>query len=191
MSRPDRYTENGSSRDWIDEFCATSTTEEVRGAFQFTIGKYLRRYGKKDDPLQEAIKIQDYATRLVEFEQAALLATAKPVMADDFGQQNMMEASETFSPRDYQFPSPMRAGYKCRIDLSSYELNALKDNGQADKFFADAVAFGIGIMVDGKRVDPGAIFREPQRPIHVCPACGLGHSLAQCNPEPMPTGGDQ
>ena len=68
MKRPQRYTENNSSRDWIDEFCATSSVEEVRGAFRFTIGKYLRRYGKKDDPLQEAIKIQDYANRLVAFE---------------------------------------------------------------------------------------------------------------------------
>ena len=68
MKRPERYTENNSSRDWIDEFCATSSVEEVRGAFRFTIGKYLRRYGKKDDPLQEAIKIQDYANRLVAFE---------------------------------------------------------------------------------------------------------------------------
>lgn len=68
MKRPERYTENNSSRDWIDEFGATSSVEEVRGAFRFTIGKYLRRYGKKDDPLQEAIKIQDYANRLVAFE---------------------------------------------------------------------------------------------------------------------------
>jgi hypothetical protein len=68
MKRPERYTENNSSRDWIDEFCATSSVEEVRGAFRFTIGKYLRRYGKKDDPLQEAIKVQDYANRLVAFE---------------------------------------------------------------------------------------------------------------------------
>lgn len=68
MKRPERYTENNSNRDWIDEFCATSTVEEVRGAFRFTIGKYLRRYGKKDDPLQEAIKILDYANRLVAFE---------------------------------------------------------------------------------------------------------------------------
>lgn len=68
MNRPARYTENNSRRDWIDEFCATSSTEEVRGAFRFTIGKYLRRYGKKDDPLQEAVKIQDYANRLVAFE---------------------------------------------------------------------------------------------------------------------------
>lgn len=80
MKRPERYTENNSSRDWIDEFSATSTVEEVRGAFRFTIGKYLRRYGKKDDPLQEAIKIQDYANRLVEFEREQL-ATTKQSLA--------------------------------------------------------------------------------------------------------------
>jgi len=72
MTRPTRYTENSSSRDWIDEFCATSTPEEVRGAFRFTIGKYLRRYGKKDDHLQEALKIQDYANRLVEYERSII-----------------------------------------------------------------------------------------------------------------------
>lgn len=99
-----------------------------------------------------------------------------------FHQDRQPKEAEPLVLRDYQLPAPMRAGYKCRIDLSSYELNALKDKGQADQFFADAVAFGIGIMVDGKRVDPGAIFREPQRPRHVCPACGLGHSIGQCNP---------
>lgn len=80
MKRPERYTENNSSRDWIDEFSATSSVEEVRGAFRFTIGKYLRRYGKKDDPLQEAIKIQDYANRLVAFEREQS-ATTKDCLA--------------------------------------------------------------------------------------------------------------
>lgn len=78
MTRPSRYTENNSSRDWIDEFCATSTPEEVRGAFRFTIGKYLRRYGKKDDHLQEALKIQDYANRLVEYERSL----SKPIIRE-------------------------------------------------------------------------------------------------------------
>ena len=78
MTRPARYTENGSSRDWIDEFCATSTPEEVRGAFRFTIGKYLRRYGKKDDRLQEALKIKDYANRLVEYERSLV----KPIIRE-------------------------------------------------------------------------------------------------------------
>ena len=74
MKRPERYTENNSNRDWIDEFSATSSVDEVRGAFRFTIGKYLRRYGKKDDPLQEAIKIKDYANRLVSFEREQRLS---------------------------------------------------------------------------------------------------------------------
>lgn len=78
MTRPTRYTENNSSRDWIDEFCATSTPEEARGAFRFTIGKYLRRYGKKDDQLQEALKIQDYANRLVEYERSLV----KPIIRE-------------------------------------------------------------------------------------------------------------
>ena len=78
MSRPTRYTENNSSRDFIDEFCATRSAEEVRGAFLFNLGKYLRRYGKKDDHLQEALKIQDYANRLVEYERSLV----KPVIRE-------------------------------------------------------------------------------------------------------------
>ncbi|MFZ2289905.1 MAG: hypothetical protein WAV92_09565, partial [Halopseudomonas yangmingensis] len=40
--------------------------------------KYLRRYGKKDDRLQEALKIQDYANRLVEYERSLV----KPVIKE-------------------------------------------------------------------------------------------------------------
>src|SRR5690606_36889512 len=78
MSRPTRYTENNSSRDFIDEFCATRSAEEVRGAVLFNLGKYLRRYGNKDDHLQEALKIQDYANRLVEYERSLV----KPVIRE-------------------------------------------------------------------------------------------------------------
>lgn len=110
MTRPTRYTENNSSRDWIDEFTATSTAEEVRGAYRFTIGKYLRRYGKKDDPLQEALKIQDYASRLVEFErqQRALQdgwtpeAVKAAAMPADFGQQNVIEPAAESAERQLQ-----------------------------------------------------------------------------------------
>ena len=76
MSRPERYKENNSSRDWIDEFCATRSVDEVRGAFLFNLGKYQRRYGKKDEHLQEALKIQDYANRLVEYERSLV----KPII---------------------------------------------------------------------------------------------------------------
>ena len=78
MTRPTRYRENNSSRDWIDEFCATKSAEEVRGAFLFNLGKYQRRYGKKDDHLQEALKIQDYANRLVEYERSLV----KPIIRE-------------------------------------------------------------------------------------------------------------
>ena len=75
--RPERYKENGSDRDFIDEFQSTKTPDEVRGAMLFSMGKYQRRYGKKDDHLAEAIKIADYANRLVEYERS-LVATDAP-----------------------------------------------------------------------------------------------------------------
>lgn len=82
MSRPERYKENNSSRDFIDEFCATKSAEEVRGAFLFNMGKYQRRYGKKDDHLQEALKIQDYANRLVEYERSLVKPVVRELYSD-------------------------------------------------------------------------------------------------------------
>lgn len=81
-SRPERYKENGSDRDFIDEFQQTKTPDEVRGAMLFNMGKYQRRYGKKDDHLSEAIKIADYANRLVEYERR-LVAAAAPEFDED------------------------------------------------------------------------------------------------------------
>jgi len=90
MTRPSRYTENNSSRDWIDEFCATRSVEEVRGAFLFSLGKYQRRYGKKDDHLQEAMKIQDYANRLVEYERSLV----KPIIPELYTDADQAKASD-------------------------------------------------------------------------------------------------
>lgn len=61
-----RYTVNG--RDWIDECAESLTPEEFRGAMKFTIGKYLKRIGKKDDLQSELYKISDYAERWAEYE---------------------------------------------------------------------------------------------------------------------------
>lgn len=169
MTRPARYKENNSSRDWIDEFCATSTVDESRGAFRFTIGKYLRRYGKKDDPLQEALKIQDYANRLVEFERAALMPGSgrdfKPAMAPDFGQSNTIS-----------YPATPKEGPDVSFDGDSARRKAIDQNGN------DGAVYG-----ELDRLRAAADFNddipvEPQRPRHVCPACGLGHSIGQCNP---------
>jgi len=66
MKQP-RYQDNKGD-DWIDECARTLTPEEFRGAMKFTIGKYLRRCGKKDSIIEEAIKAQDYCTRWVEYE---------------------------------------------------------------------------------------------------------------------------
>lgn len=49
--------------DWIDEFARSSTPEEFRGAMRFTVGKYLRRVGKKDAELSEVRKMRDYCQR--------------------------------------------------------------------------------------------------------------------------------
>lgn len=170
MTRPARYTENGSSRDWIDEFCATSTTEEVRGAFRFTIGKYLRRYGKKDDPLEEAIKIQDYANRLVEFEQAALLATVKPEMPADFGQQHTIEPASLIDDE-----SPRQ-----QLIQQGGEM-AEEVYGEIDRLRA-AEAFNADLPVTAEEaIALGAVpQREPHQPRHRCLACGLGHGTHDC-----------
>lgn len=160
MTRPTRYTENGSARDWIDEFCATSSAEEARGAFRFTIGKYLRRYGKKDDPLQEAIKIQDYANRLVEFERAQL-ATVKQ--------------SFTTEPAS-------------QIDDESARMQAIAQNGNDGAAYSEidrlraAEAFNADLPVTVEEaIALGAVpQREPCKPRHRCQTCAGGHSTHEC-----------
>ena len=62
-----RYIDN-YGRDWIDECAATMTVDEFRGAMKFTIGKYVRRAGKKDALESEIRKIEDYARRWAEYE---------------------------------------------------------------------------------------------------------------------------
>ena len=66
--KQDRYVDNSGS-DWIDEFSNTRSVEELRGAMIFTIGKYLRRVGKKDSIISEVKKIADYANRWLELEE--------------------------------------------------------------------------------------------------------------------------
>jgi hypothetical protein len=57
-----RY-QDAKGDDWIDEFARTATAEEFHGAMRFTIGKYNRRMGKKDDMLKEVRKMKDYCAR--------------------------------------------------------------------------------------------------------------------------------
>jgi hypothetical protein len=62
-----RYKDAGGE-DWIDEAARTFTAEEFRGAMRFTLGKYVRRAGKKDALESEIEKIRDYAARWLEVE---------------------------------------------------------------------------------------------------------------------------
>ncbi|MAL97165.1 MAG: hypothetical protein CL583_01825 [Alteromonadaceae bacterium] len=65
--KPERYR-NQHGDDWIDDCARTMTPEEFRGAMKFTLGKYIRRAGKKDEIRQEIRKIADYAQRWLEYE---------------------------------------------------------------------------------------------------------------------------
>lgn len=63
LPKQERYkSDNG--KDFIDESYETMTWEEFVGAMKFTIGKYMKRFGKKDDIESESKKVMDYAIRL-------------------------------------------------------------------------------------------------------------------------------
>ena len=66
MKQPRYKNEDGT--DWIDECAASFTPEEFRGAMKFTIGKYKKRMGKKDDVELEQAKIDDYEGRWADYE---------------------------------------------------------------------------------------------------------------------------
>ena len=62
FTKQPRYKdENGL--DWVDEFAANNSIEDFRAAMRFTIGKYERRLGKKDELSKELYKISDYYAR--------------------------------------------------------------------------------------------------------------------------------
>ena len=62
-----RY-QDAQGEDWIDEAARTFTAEEFRGAMRFSIGKYNRRMGKKDELIKEIEKMRDYCDRWLEVE---------------------------------------------------------------------------------------------------------------------------
>lgn len=61
------YTENADGKDFLQRFFENSTSEEVKGAMVFTMGKYIERLGKKDAVEKELGKIIDYAARYRDF----------------------------------------------------------------------------------------------------------------------------
>jgi len=64
-----RYQDT-AGEDWIDEAARTFTAEEFRGAMRFSIGKYNRRMGKKDDLIKEIEKMRDYCQRWIDVEKS-------------------------------------------------------------------------------------------------------------------------
>ena len=62
-----RYQDT-AGEDWIDEAARTFTPEEFRGAMRFSIGKYNRRMGKKDELIKEIEKMRDYCQRWIDVE---------------------------------------------------------------------------------------------------------------------------
>jgi len=63
------HYQDATGEDWIDEAARTFTPEEFRGAMRFSIGKYNRRMGKKDDLASEIEKMRDYCSRWLKVEQ--------------------------------------------------------------------------------------------------------------------------
>jgi len=64
-----RY-QDATGEDWIDEAARTFTAEEFRGAMRFSIGKYNRRMGKKDELIKEIEKMKDYCQRWIDVEKS-------------------------------------------------------------------------------------------------------------------------
>lgn len=67
FSKQPRY-KGGDGLDHIDEFARDNSIEDFRAAMRFTIGKYEKRLGKKDDRSKELYKISDYYKRWSEVE---------------------------------------------------------------------------------------------------------------------------
>ena len=65
MKQP-RFLKKDGKTDWIDDYAAESSVERFNGAMAFTIGKYLRRLGKKDPEEMELYKIEDYTKRWID-----------------------------------------------------------------------------------------------------------------------------
>ena len=62
LEKQPRYTDE-DGQDWIDEFAANNSIDDFRAAMRFTIGKYERRLGKKDELSKELYKMSDYYQR--------------------------------------------------------------------------------------------------------------------------------
>ena len=68
--KPQEFTERAAhykrlSPETIQRAQDVLTPEQFQGAMLYTMMRYIERFGHKDDPLKEALKISDYAGYLV------------------------------------------------------------------------------------------------------------------------------
>ena len=68
--KPKEFTERAAhykrlSPETIQRAQDVLTPEQFQGAMLYTMMRYIERFGHKDDPLKEALKISDYAGYLV------------------------------------------------------------------------------------------------------------------------------
>lgn len=64
LEKLDRYkTDPNKEKDYIDDTYDSMDFSQFVGAMSWTVGKYFRRFGKKDNIVEEAYKIRAYANR--------------------------------------------------------------------------------------------------------------------------------
>ena len=66
--KQERYRSN-TGEDLIDRWAREETPTVFRIKIMAQLDRYTSRYGKKDNVIQEAKKIRDYANRLVQYEE--------------------------------------------------------------------------------------------------------------------------
>jgi hypothetical protein len=68
MPKQERYhsANTAGTKDFIDESYETESFADFTAAIFWTMKKYMKRFGKKDDIVAEAYKIKDYSNRFYE-----------------------------------------------------------------------------------------------------------------------------
>jgi hypothetical protein len=82
MPKQERYhsANTEGTKDFIDESYETESFADFTAAIFWTMKKYMKRFGKKDDIVSEAYKIKDYSSR---FYEKAVIEAAKRKTIDE------------------------------------------------------------------------------------------------------------
>jgi hypothetical protein len=83
MPKQERYHSANAdvgTKDFIDESYETESFADFTAALFWTMKKYMKRFGKKDDIVAEAYKIKDYSNR---FYEKAVIEAAKRGKIDE------------------------------------------------------------------------------------------------------------